>query len=297
VKLRAKSARLFRWISIGIFAFLAFSPSAARASQPAPIDPTVGRQLHEQLQTIRSQIELWRLQHQDRLPDFQRFPNWEQLVQKTNASGGFEDPQFGPYLNESPRNGLNGLSNVVEVKDKTTTADLPPAGFVFSAPSGHIFATDASGRAVLSDEVFKPLENYQPPRLDGEPPKSREARLRLLASRLQLVQLQMMLYQLQHQDHFPDLAQFPRWEQMTQRTDEKGKPGPNAPFGPYIGSAPANPLTGFDRVALTTDGRQTQQQLVESKIGFILNPATGQLWGVDESGKCLSLPKGMLANP
>jgi hypothetical protein len=75
------------------------------------------------LQTIRSQAELYMLQHQDEYPDFGKH-GWKQLTGRTTIAG---EPnrrgEFGPYLQQEPRNPLNNFSAVHAV------SEIPEGGF------------------------------------------------------------------------------------------------------------------------------------------------------------------------
>ena len=72
--------------------------------------------LTSQLQTIRSQIELYKLQHQDRLPDVRTAgTGWTLLTQKTTMQGTVTSAgSFGPYLQQVPTNPLNLGTEVVQ---------------------------------------------------------------------------------------------------------------------------------------------------------------------------------------
>src|SRR5690349_2804414 len=66
------------------------APIRATPSSPA-IDPSRAGKLLYQLQTLRSQLELWKLQHEDRVPDLRRFDQWQQLTQRTSIKGEPKD--------------------------------------------------------------------------------------------------------------------------------------------------------------------------------------------------------------
>ena len=95
--------------------------------------------LTSQLQTIRSQLELYKLQHRDAWPttdgtaDASKW-SWDLMVKKTNEDGGTTGANLGPYLQSNPDNSLNG---------KITVAAAPAAdvGYVFNASTGKVFAT------------------------------------------------------------------------------------------------------------------------------------------------------------
>src|SRR5437763_1084882 len=62
------------------------------ASQPAAaLDPAAAGHLLSQLQTMRSIFELWKLQHEDRLPDLKRYEKWQQFTQRTSIKGELKD--------------------------------------------------------------------------------------------------------------------------------------------------------------------------------------------------------------
>ena len=108
-----------------------------------------GNSLTSQLQTLRSQIELYKLQHGDRPPDFRR-RGWNQLTART-AADGVESPrgQFGPYLQSPPRNPLNGNTRLLIVRGAPGADfryDKNDAGFVYDELSGRLWALDADGR-------------------------------------------------------------------------------------------------------------------------------------------------------
>lgn len=89
------------------------------------------------LQTIRSQVELYKLQHNDDMPgwdgsavDYDDF--WADLTGKTDdagASGG----NLGPYLQSTPVNPLNS-------KTAVAAAPADDIGFVLTS-DGKVFAT------------------------------------------------------------------------------------------------------------------------------------------------------------
>src|SRR6266478_4887540 len=64
--------------------------------------------LSSQLQTMRSQFELYKLQHNDKLP----------VVFQTDGTGATTGTDFGPYLQQTPSNPLNqGVDILVGTAD------------------------------------------------------------------------------------------------------------------------------------------------------------------------------------
>src|SRR3954463_12097700 len=84
-------------IILGILAAIVI-PQFTNASQDARESS-----LLSQLQTLRSQIELYKLQHKDKLPNL--VADWTPLTTKTDSDGltvGALD--FGPYMQSAPTN-------------------------------------------------------------------------------------------------------------------------------------------------------------------------------------------------
>src|SRR5439155_6816053 len=83
-------------IILGILAAIVI-PQFTNASQDARKNS-----LTSQLQTVRSQVELYKLQHQDKLPDLVT-TGWTLLTSKSTAQGTISaSGSFGPYLQQIP---------------------------------------------------------------------------------------------------------------------------------------------------------------------------------------------------
>jgi general secretion pathway protein G len=111
--------------------------------------------LSSQLQTLRSQIELYKLQHNDAAPLFtgsNADAQWEQMTLKTDVSGATTGTDFGPYLQQNPSNPLNSNTEIINITGAdpvfggaappTTTGATGLTGFVFNRDSGKIWATN-----------------------------------------------------------------------------------------------------------------------------------------------------------
>jgi general secretion pathway protein G len=115
-------------IILGILAAIVI-PQFTNASQDARESS-----LLSQLQTLRSQIELYKLQHRDVLPDL--VTNWNPLTTKTDASGGTTGTlEFGPYMQSAPTNPVNGLSNVTN-GDSALAASTADCAFIYDYAAG-----------------------------------------------------------------------------------------------------------------------------------------------------------------
>jgi general secretion pathway protein G len=142
-------------IILGILAAIVI-PQFTNASQNARESS-----LQSTLQTLRSQVELYKLQHGDTLPNL--VTDWTPLTTPSTypAVGG---TTFGPYMQAIPINPLNSLSTVSDssanLSGVTTQANLTAdiktpgsgVGFVYDyesgAGSGLIYGTDSTGKAV-----------------------------------------------------------------------------------------------------------------------------------------------------
>jgi len=109
----------------------------------------MGRSLLSQLQTIRAQLELYKLQHNDKLPDF-RNQGWSQLTSKTRPDGQkADDGQIGPYLQSPPLNPFLNRSRIL-VARSTPKKDFRysggDCGFILDESTGRVWAIDGEGR-------------------------------------------------------------------------------------------------------------------------------------------------------
>ena len=105
------------------------------------------------LQSIRSQIELYRLQHGGRLPG--NSPGvriQEQLTGKTNADGTLNpNGLFGPYLQMFPENPYTGTSTV-NTAGSDNGWDYNPATGEFTADNAEGWGTEDAVFAGATDD-------------------------------------------------------------------------------------------------------------------------------------------------
>ena len=144
-------------IILGILAAIVI-PQFTNASEDARKSSLVS-----QLQTLRSQVELFKLEHRDAYPTSNGLAtgawDWTLLVEKTDDSRDKTvdaDCIRGPYLQSAPVNGLTGGSNMRIVADDATaiaitngdilgTLPTDKEGFVMSSATGKIWAFDKAG--------------------------------------------------------------------------------------------------------------------------------------------------------
>ena len=263
--------------------------TTGEAKQAAEEEARVGSLLSV-LQSLRSQVELYKLQHNDSYPDFRAYPKWEQIVRPTYQDGTFADEEgaeppegarrMGPYFQSPPHNPLNGAVEVVTVEggvspgDSITPTGGGKAGFVFSVADGKLFATDATGRRVADAEGMLA-------QLRMATPRGREEHLR---SMVQTLRSQVALYRLQHQDEIPDFGRYPAWEQMLKKTEADGSISPKGRHGAYLLSLPVNPLNGFSNVEVVARQPRLGHKVKGERIGWVVDSEVGRVWPTDADG-------------
>ncbi len=135
-------------IILGILAAIVI-PQFTNASKEAKQSSLV-----TMVQSLRSQIALYKLQHNDKLPDL--VTSWDGLVKTTDASGTVVAAgtanSFGPYMQAIPVNPLSNSSTVINGASSAATSNTV-VGYVYDynagAGSGNIWGTDATGKACL----------------------------------------------------------------------------------------------------------------------------------------------------
>jgi general secretion pathway protein G len=111
-------------IILGILAAIVI-PQFTSASQDARRSS-----LASTVQSVRSQIELYKLQHGDELPDL--LTDWKRFTEKTDAAHNLSPAatvqSYGPYMQSEPSNGLMDSGAVSPFTDMDT---VPTTGFGF----------------------------------------------------------------------------------------------------------------------------------------------------------------------
>ena len=130
-------------IILGILAAIVI-PQFANASKDAR-----NSNLASTVQTLRSQIQLYKLQHGDQLPDLET--NWNPMTTVTSYGSA---TNLGPYMQSVPVNPLvtTTPANASVVKEGDGTAAVTGCGFVYDfkagAGTGRIWGVDDSGNIV-----------------------------------------------------------------------------------------------------------------------------------------------------
>jgi general secretion pathway protein G len=139
-------------IILGILAAIVI-PQFTNASQDARESSVVS-----QLQTLRSQVELYKLQHAELYPTsdgtVEGTWDWTKLTGKTDETGA-AGGDLGPYLQQAPINPLNSNSDMEFVADddaaEALTAPAATSGFVFSKETGKIWAINATSNGLYDE--------------------------------------------------------------------------------------------------------------------------------------------------
>jgi len=124
-------------VLLGIFSAMAV-PRFSRASQQARLNDLIS-----DLQEVRSQMELYRIQHQDRFPGQAGACGQvdRDLFLKELTTRG--DDGLGPYLQQVPRNGYNNLDTITFVADPTARpTGTEGTGWWFNSATGQFRACD-----------------------------------------------------------------------------------------------------------------------------------------------------------
>lgn len=139
-------------IILGILAAIVI-PQFSSASQDARKSS-----LASTAQTLRSQVALYRLQHNDVLPDQATF--WHLMTTKTDALGadwaaGAATGPFGPYMQSIPFNPLaGGALWQSDVGNGVAGVQGTAVGFVYDYAagngSGNIWGTDSTGKLTVN---------------------------------------------------------------------------------------------------------------------------------------------------
>ncbi len=110
------------WVCLGLAVVLCCAAHAQPADEHQPSvawrlartnwPPNALRSTLAQIHTVRSQLELYRVQHAEQYPDLLKF--WDQMTKETKRSGlVLFGAAYGPYLQKAPRSLFTFSSRVV----------------------------------------------------------------------------------------------------------------------------------------------------------------------------------------
>ncbi|MEM6795686.1 MAG: prepilin-type N-terminal cleavage/methylation domain-containing protein [Acidobacteriota bacterium] len=137
-------------VILGILAAIVI-PQFTSASEAAKASS-----IQTQLQTIRSQIELYQIQHNGDFPGLTAATDgtaWDALTETTDLDNTIQTDgtgEFGPYLQKAPVNGFTGESDVVLTS--TTNGAVGAAsgdiGWLYNTATGTIKASIETAKAI-----------------------------------------------------------------------------------------------------------------------------------------------------
>ena len=129
-------------VILGILAAIVI-PQFTSASESAKASS-----LTSQLQTIRSQLELYQVQHNGQYPDLST--NWDQMTKKTDVGGTVDGAgKYGPYLQQAPVNPFEETSAVSQADPMP--AGAADTGWVYDNVTGQAKAVISTSKAVAVD--------------------------------------------------------------------------------------------------------------------------------------------------
>ena len=105
------------------------------------------------VQSLRTQVEAYRIQHKDKLPPPAQF--WTLLMAVTDADGNMPpapgETQYGPYMSEAINNSLNSLNSVADGTVAPGSQASSSCGYQYdyTGGSGKIWGTDYDGKTIL----------------------------------------------------------------------------------------------------------------------------------------------------
>ena len=126
-------------VILGILAAIVI-PQFTEASTEAKLSS-----LCTDLQTLRSQIELYKIQHNDELPGFGTASFTDALTAQTDIAGAV-GTDYGPYIQKIPTNQFNN-DDTVEMNGTLNGDDS--AGWNFDTTTGQFHADDSAEHAAL----------------------------------------------------------------------------------------------------------------------------------------------------
>ncbi|MBH04699.1 MAG: hypothetical protein CMJ20_00100 [Phycisphaeraceae bacterium] len=102
------------------------------------------------MQTLRSQIQAYRIQHQDTYPTLAQLqePDFNNMINSTDASGNTAGTSFGPYLQSPPRNPFTAEKTVSSKVTAAGTCTMN-AGWSYNEATGDLRACIPAHHAAI----------------------------------------------------------------------------------------------------------------------------------------------------
>ena len=108
-------------------------------------------------QSLRQQVALYKLQHNDKLPDGSTSAKfWTAMTTQTDSTGaayaaGAPDGPFGPYMQSIPANSLNSSTVVLDSTVTFPGTAASTCGWVYdyTGGTGRVWGTDSTGKTLV----------------------------------------------------------------------------------------------------------------------------------------------------
>lgn len=143
---RARGIGLFELLIVVVVVCILGIAVAPRFSRAASEPKT--STLCSHLQTVRAQIDLYQVQHADKLPGRTKGVSFEQaMTNETDVDGNpCDDGYCGPYLDEMPYNPFNESNSV---RTDGEAAGVNTHGWRYDTERGNFQADSSNGHALL----------------------------------------------------------------------------------------------------------------------------------------------------
>ncbi|WP_428940013.1 hypothetical protein [Fontivita pretiosa] len=234
------------------------------------------------VQSLRQALAAYRIDHLDQLPDFRRYPDWQQLTARTDNDGTLNPRgRFGPYLRDIPINPLNGFHRVelaASAPAPGTIARASDIGYLLEPKAGQIWGLDESGVVILDESAQPPSDgNPAAPSRPAASPGARKldaelqnSRIRLLYVTLVLLDTQLRAYQISHDGATPDFLQHGEWKRFSATSDKS--------------FAIRNPLNNFSGLLVVPRPPRPTDPIRQPGVGFVFCASEGRFWPTGADG-------------
>ncbi len=231
------------------------------------------------LQTIRGQLELYKIQHHDQFPPLSELADWKALKTATNEDEAYSPrAPYGPYVQSAPQNPFTGKSHVAAAGSATVNDgwswDEAHSIMRMVLPSAEApgFVARFGAQVTADIEVAKG-------QAATAPPADVQARIIATSSDLQTLRGMLELYKIQHDGRYPMMDGMANWTALLKATDRDGQVGTRGEYGPYIRQRHKIPSTANWILPPqaprppTPAGRTTQRQAASEQWSRLPLPA------------------------
>jgi len=146
-------------VILGILAAIVI-PQFTQASTEAKLNS-----LASNLQSIRSQVELYKVQHNDAVPEPEDGgATWNRMTQTTDIDGAAsgtkvrdDTNKYGPYLERVPNNPFNDLNAILVVADSDGVAADDDYGWILVTSTGEVYPANTGELPGDSSKTFQDM--------------------------------------------------------------------------------------------------------------------------------------------